>query len=423
MSPSEIDVAIIGAGPYGLSLSTQLTARRVEHRIFGPPMHAWASMSPGMNLKSFGWATNVYTPQPHFTFPEYCAARGLETIEPIEIATFARYGIWVQQQLVPFVEPVHVSRLAYNGGRFKLELPTGETVRARRVVSAVGLTYFERLPAEFAGLPPGLAIHTSNESDFTRFKGKRVVVLGAGQSALQAAALLHESDADVHLYVRGWGVYFGGKMPARRPIKHRILYSNTVLGPGLENWVLQHIPMLMHHLSDEKRVPFTRKHLGPAGAWWLKDRVEGLIPVHPFFQLREARAEGDGVQLLFTGRDGEERIVHADYVVAGTGYDANLDRLAFIEPALREQMERVAGAPRLSRHFEASVPGLYFVGPASAFSFGPLFRFVAGASYATPVVARHLTRSRRASAASTTTPSAAEVAPADVPAGVTGGSR
>jgi FAD-dependent urate hydroxylase len=396
MSPSEIDVAIIGAGPYGLSLSTQLTARRVEHRIFGPPMHAWASMSPGMNLKSFGWATNVYTPQPHFTFPEYCAARGLETIEPIEIATFARYGIWVQQQLVPFVEPVHVSRLAYNGGRFELELPTGETVRARHVVSAVGLT---------------------------SFKGKRVVVLGAGQSALQAAALLHESDADVDMYVRGWGVYFGGKMPAQRPIKHRILYPNTVLGPGRENWVLQHIPMLMHHLSDEKRVPFTRKHLGPAGAWWLKDRVEGLIPVHPFFQLREARAEGDGVRLLFTGCDSEERIVHADNVVAGTGYDANLDRLAFIEPALREQMERVAGAPRLSRHFEASVPGLYFVGPASAFSFGPLFRFVAGASYATPVVARHLTRSRRASAASTTTPSAAEVAPADVPAGVTGGSR
>jgi hypothetical protein len=69
------------------------------------------------------------------------------------------------------------------------------------------------------------------------------------------------------------------------------------------------------------------------------------------------------------------------------------------------------------------VPGLYFIGPASAFSFGPLFRFVAGASYATPVVARHLARSRRASAASTTQPSVAEVAPADVPAGVTGASH
>src|SRR5258708_16367808 len=212
-------------------------------------------------------------------------------------------------------------------------------------------------------------------------------------------------------------------MPARRPIRHRILYPNTVLGPGRENWVLQHIPMLMHHLSDEKRVPFTRKHLGPAGAWWLKDRVEGLIPVHPFFQLREARGEGDGVQLLFTGRDGEERIVHADYVVAGTGYDANLDHLAFIQPALREQMERVAGAPRLSRHFEASVPGLYFIGPASAFSFGPLFRFVAGASYATPLVAGHLARTQRTGRAFAAKGASMETVSVDEPASAIGSPR
>jgi len=44
-----------------------------------------------------------------------------------------------------------------------------------------------------------------------------------------------------------------------------------------------------------------------------------------------------------------------------------------------------AGSPRR---------GLYFIGPSSAFSFGPMFRFVAGAAYAVPVAARHLAWNR-----------------------------
>ena len=46
--------------------------------------------------------------------------------------------------------------------------------------------------------------------------------------------------------------------------------------------------------------------------------------------------------------------------------------------------------PILSRNFEASVPGLYFVGPASANSFGPLARFACGAGFTAKRLARHL---------------------------------
>ena len=62
--------------------------RGVEHRIFCSPMQAWRSMAPGMYLKSLGFATNIYTPERHFTLTEYCRARGLEDYEPIEIAIF-----------------------------------------------------------------------------------------------------------------------------------------------------------------------------------------------------------------------------------------------------------------------------------------------------------------------------------------------
>src|SRR5207245_4317626 len=108
--------------------------------------------------------------------------------------------------------------------------------------------------------------------------------------------------------------------------------------------------------------------------------------------------KGDTVCMTVKGHDGANRIIETDHVIAGTGYAVNVDRLPFMS-SLASEICRIERAPALSRHFEASVPGLYFVGAASMFSFGPLFRFVAGASYTVPAIARHLagTGGRRAS--------------------------
>ena len=63
---------------------------------------------------------------------------------------------------------------------------------------------------------------------------------------------------------------------------------------------------------------------------------------------------------------------------------------------LVERLETTGGAPKLSGKFETSVPDLYVVGPAAAHSFGPLMRFMTGAEYAAPHLAKHLSRSTRA---------------------------
>jgi cation diffusion facilitator CzcD-associated flavoprotein CzcO len=399
MSPSSIDVAIIGAGPYGISIASHLRDRGIEFRIFGTPMHTWRTMPPGMFLKSFDFATNIYTPQPHFTFREFCRARGITVMEPISIATFGEYGVWAQQQLVPMLEPTEVSMLTKQDGLFELTLATGERVRARRVIVAAGLSHFERLPEVLAALPPELASHTSQHSDFSRFAGQDVTVVGAGQSALQAAALLHENDVRVQLLVRGWGVWWMGKMPERRPLKARLKDPLSVLGPGRLNWGLQHAPMAAHYLPAMKRVRLVRKHLGPSGAWWLRERVEGKVPVTPYCTVSAAEPAGKGVRLWVHEKGVGERELRTDHVVAGTGFDVDLDRLPFLDRALAAQIYRIERAPLLSRHFETSVPGLYFVGPASAFSFGPLFRFVAGADYTSKVLARRLVAGKAAPSA------------------------
>lgn len=394
MLPSVLDVAIIGAGPYGLSISAHLRARGVEHRVFGKPMHAWASMPAGMYLKSFDFATNIYTPQRHYTFREYCRANGLTSAEPVEIALFARYGAWVQQKLLPDVETVDVVNVARQGEGFALTLTTGERVSARRVVSAVGLTYFERVPEMYASLSPELVSHTAQQSDFSRYRGRDVTVIGAGQSALQAAALLHEHGAEVRLLARH-SVWWTTKMPEKRSLYEQVKYPQTVLGPGRVNWVLQHAPWYAYHIPDEKRIPFVHRHLGPAGAWWLKDRVEGKVAIHNWTTVQEAREQGGKVRLRVTNPELGEREIETDHVITGTGFAVDVENINFLDAALLSEIRRVEHAPALSTRFESSVPGLYFVGPASALNFGPLFRFVAGADYTAPTLARHLVATGR----------------------------
>lgn len=388
------DVVVVGAGPYGLSLAAHLRHRGVDFRIFGPPMQAWLDMSPGMYLKSFPFAVSVWSPEPRTGFIEWCQDRGIDSSEPTEIALFARYGLWAQQHLVPELERTMVTGVSGGDGRFVVDLASGERVLARRVVIAAGLSYFERLPDPLAALPDGLASHTSQHGDFSGFRGQEVAVIGAGQSALQSAALLHEHGADASVYVRGDGAWFTYKMAARRPLIDRIRYPMSILGPGRFNWFVEHVPLGFHYFKREYRISKVRSHLGPLGAWWLRDRVEGKVPIHALHRLVEARPHGSRLRLRFDVA-GESREVVVDRVIAGTGYEIDVDRLPFIDPRLARRVDRIERAPELSRHFETSVRGLYFAGPATAFSFGPLFRFVAGGRYAAPALARHLAWTRR----------------------------
>jgi NADPH-dependent 2,4-dienoyl-CoA reductase/sulfur reductase-like enzyme len=392
VGPDAVEVAIIGAGPYGLSLATQLRSRGVRFRIFGSPMSSWKRMAQGMSLKSPDFGTSIYSPVDGSTFLDYCGQRGISTTEPCEIAKFADYGIWAQQNLVPDLEVTEVTAVERQGDGFRITLATGEVAAARNVVAAVGLTHFARLPLELAGISSELVSHTSWRSEYSSFGGKRVLVLGAGQSALEAAALLHEAGAEVELLVRGDGAHFAAPPPARRILRHRVLYPMSVMGPGRLNFFLQRVPLAMHYYPEAQRVALVKRHLGPWGAWWLRQRVEGKVPVRPNARVLDARPSGSRLEVRIQQQGTGELRLAVDHLVCGTGFEVDVDRLLFLDDKVRSAIRRVEKAPALSRHFESSVKGLYFIGPASAFSFGPLLRFVAGAAYAAPALARHIAR-------------------------------
>jgi hypothetical protein len=159
------------------------------------------------------------------------------------------------------------------------------------------------------------------------------------------------------------------------------------LGTGPKAWTLTRFPGAIHSLPDAWRTSFTKSHLPAEGAWWLRNRVENRFPVHFGATVVEALEAGSRAALkLHLAMDGGARQLLVDHVVAGTGFDIDVERLGFIEKRLRGAIARLERSPRLNAFFQSSVPGLHFIGPASAMSFGPLFRFVIGAEYSVRVL-------------------------------------
>jgi FAD-dependent urate hydroxylase len=391
---NRVAVAIVGAGPYGLSLAAHLAARNVKHRIFGHPMRFWSDIADAGGeryLKSYCFGTNLSTPTPGYSFADYSRPRGLETFEPCSIADFAAYGHWFQQENVAWVEPVEVGLVDGQANGFVVTLANKERLFANRVVIATGLAGFACVPPAIASLPPRLVTHTSGITSFAAFRGLDVAVIGAGQSALEAAALLHEAGARPQLLVRESSILWQTRVSLKRSLWRRLRSPISGLGTGPKAWVLTHFPGAMHLAPAKWRTRFVKKHLPAEGAWWLRDRVENKIPVQFETTVVEGREIAGRVALgLRCAKDGSQRPLVVDHVVAGSGYDIDVGRLEFIDPRLRCAIKRLERAPKLNASFETSVPGLYFIGPASAMSFGPLFRFVVGAEHAVKVVAAHL---------------------------------
>jgi cation diffusion facilitator CzcD-associated flavoprotein CzcO len=400
---SKTGVAIIGAGPYGLSLAAHLGEKGIEHRIFGRPMEFWAKVAQAADqryLKSFCFATNLSTPKPGFSFADYNRPRGLETFEPCSMGNFAAYGEWFQQANVPWVEPHDVTHLQREHAGFAITLTNGERVYADRAVLATGLAYFASSPSVLSALPSSVATHTSQISSFSIFEGKRVAIVGAGQSALEAAALLHEAGARPQLFVRENQVLWHTRIPQERSLLRRLRSPLSGLGVGPKAWALINFPGLLHQLPTELRTNLVKNHLPPEGAWWLRERVEGRVPVHTGTSIVRAQEAGGRVTLTLNGTtDGNEKQVEVDHVVAGSGYSIDVERLSLLDAKLRKSIAKLQRAPRLNAQFESSIPGLHFIGPTSAMSFGPLFRFVVGADYTARVVSNHLASSRALSAA------------------------
>ncbi|MET9648497.1 FAD-dependent oxidoreductase [Streptomyces syringium] len=399
-----VQVVVVGAGPYGLSVAAHLRAAGIRVRVFGEVMGSWRhAMATGMFLKSTPEATDLSAPEPGGRLEDFCRERGepvLTELTPIPCTTFVDYGQWFQQRYAGDIDPSRMERIERREGGFTLRLNGGERLAASAVVVATGLTGLARLPQNLVHIAPdGLGpeaplSHTSQHRDLSRYAGLRVAVIGGGQSALESAALLHESGARVDVLVRAGRVRWGERPVLDRPPVRRLIVPSSPLGSG---WVVKAVsqaPGGVQVLPARARMVLLRRALGPSGGWWLRERVENIVPVHTGRHITAAHVGKDGLRLELSGAGSGPRELVVDHVLAATGYRLDLDAMSFLCPHLRATVKPLAGsrAPRLSAAFESSVPGLFFTGSMAAPSFGPVMRFVAGTAYTARRITARITR-------------------------------
>jgi len=389
----DCDVAVIGAGPYGLSAGAHLKASGLRVRVFGEPMDFWADKMPaGMLLRSPRAASSISDPKGAFSLEAYEAAAGLQPAAPVPLKTFVDYGLWFRRQLESDLDRRTVERVDRDRLGFRLTLQDGEVLRTSRVVVAAGIGSFQRKPAEFANLPGAQVSHCYEGRKFREFSGRRVVVIGAGQSALESAALLRETGAEVEVIAKIEELrWIGGHAWLHHlgPIS-TMLYSKHDVGPaGISRLVAT--PQVVHHIPLKLRDKIRKRAVRPAGSPWLPARL-AKVKITLGRSVRTASSQRGEVLLMLD--DASERRI--DHVLLGTGYDVDISRYGFLSPDLVMSVRQLEGYPTLTGGFCSSVPGLHFVGATAARSFGPLLYFVAGTEFASRELAAHVHRNTAA---------------------------
>jgi thioredoxin reductase len=391
------DVLVIGAGPFGLSISTHLRNRGVEHTIVGRPMNTWRAHMPlGLFLKSEPYGSAISAPARGYDIATYSKLHGfddyVDRIGPLSLDRFLGYADWFTEQLVPDIQDITVTSVVPTGDGFKVEFADEAPAFVRQVIVATGVLPYARVPGELSGLPSDLMTHSAVHGRLDQFAGRRVAVIGAGQSALQTAALLNEAGADVQVVARRRQLNWEGRNPDVMHLLDHIKRPKTTL---CEGWACAFYvsPDVFRMLPPDLRARKALTTFGPRGAWWLRDRVEGVIDVLTGHRLKSAEPHGSGVRVHL---DGPERSsIEADHVIAGTGFRIDMSRLTFLSEDIQTGLVTRANCPTVTRAGESSVPGLYFAGVPAMVSLGPGVRFIAGTHHTVAQLARSVARRAR----------------------------
>ena len=386
-----IDVAVVGAGPHGLAAAAHLGRVGVVTRVFGEPMSFWEQNMPiGMLLRSAYRASSISDPTGLYSLDRYQAAHAVTLSRPVALADYLAYGHWFQRQAVPdVVDRRKVIEVKRDPESFSLSVEDGEPFRAKRVIVATGIAPFAWRPPQFSTLPPDVVSHSVDHRDFSEYAGRRILVVGGGQSALESATLLHEAGAVVEVVARARAIRWIRSEGTKRhgPIKRLaifLLYPPTDVGPPGWNWIVA-TPDLFRLAPTNVQAEVVRRAIPPRAASHLLSRL-GRVPITTGRSIVAVSMVQGEVRLGLD--DGTERRV--DHVLLATGYRVDVSRYSFLAAQLVESLHLLDGYPPLRPGMESAVPGLHFVGAPAAWTFGPVMRFVSGTTYGSRALTRRV---------------------------------
>jgi FAD-dependent urate hydroxylase len=378
------DAIVVGAGPYGLAAAAHLGAAGANIRVFGSPMSFWTEQMPkGMLLRSPWGASHISDPTRSLTLDAYERTKDGPLSRPVPLGDFVAYGHWFRQQAIPEIDPRRVRRIDALGDGLRVTLDDGEALVSRRVLVATGIAPFVSRPAEFDGLPRDLATHSSEHADLSPFAGRRVAVVGGGQSAFECAVLLHESGAEVELLMRAPRIRWVGRATRKGVLGH-LMFHRTDVGPAFVSHLVAR-PRILRLQPRFVQRHALRRALAPGASLWLRPRSQGMAIATGRRIVAVGRA-GDRVRLGLDDATTRE----VDHVLLATGYRVDVRRYPFLSESIVASIRSANGYPVLRDGLESSVPGLHFLGAPAAHSFGPLVRFVSGTEFAAGAVTRSI---------------------------------
>ena len=394
------EVVVIGAGPYGLSTAAHLVNSGVEPYVFGEALSFWKENMPAkMLLRSRTEASNIDAPQKHLSLKAFQKVIKRKIPEPVPVEDFIAYGEWLQKQVAPKLDTRKVTRVSRNGSGFVVSTNDGESLHATSVVMALGIGPFSQRPEQFAGISREIAPHTCDLKDLSQFGGKRVAVVGKGQSALEYAALLHENGAEVQVITRAPALIFrpyAWKKHLFRTLTSGPLlpFSYKVIPPtdlgDVYNARKMADPEKFRRQTPEEQEKLIKACTRPIGAYWLEPRLKG-VTIKTRMSVTAAQQTNGKLKLTFSDGNSDQ----VDAVVLATGYKIDMSKYPTLDAGLLKDVQQDAESyPVLTTGLQTTVPGLYMAGVIAEKTLGPTLRFVTGTSNAGPRVAAAITKKR-----------------------------
>ena len=340
---------IVGAGPAGLAVAATLGRQGVSCVVLerAPSVGAaWQGRYDSLRLHTIRWLSGL----PGAPIPR-------------------RYGRWVSRDdFVAYlrdyadrfrVRPefgVEVRRLDPDGENWTLQTSAGPRL-ASVVVVATGYSRTPHLP-DWPGRDtfPGVLVHSADYREPAPYRGRHVLVVGAGNSAAEIAVDLVWVGARVDLAVR---------TPPNIVRRDTLGVPSQLLGIALKHAperVMNPLATVLRRLS----VPDLAKYglPAPAGDGFTQFLRTRTVPILDHGFVHAVRAGRIGVVAAVDRVDGADvklsdgSSLRPDAVICATGYRTGLESLVGHLGVLDEHgMPQAHGATPLPQ-----LPGLYFVG-------------------------------------------------------------